>query len=512
MSAKASAAKLPKQVVVAKDLLDLLTGAMYTNPFSALREYVQNAVDAIEDAASDGVLESISQGKIEISVSPQDRSIVIRDNGIGCSNQDFAQSLTAFGGSGKRGRERRGFRGIGRLAGLAYCRELVFRGRSATDSRILEMVWDFVKLKDLLYSDDKDLSLNQIVHSVVEIKDVRADEYPEHFFEVTLRGVIRYKNDELLDQTALQNYLAQVAPVPFSPDFSFGSEVAEFLSSHIGDQSFNIFFDSSEEPLYKPYRNTFLAKADVSSHFSHIEYVKLPGIHQDIDAIGWIMHHEYLGAISPDQVIGGLRLRSGNIQIGGNGSLRTIFPQARFNEWCCGEIHVLNSKIRPNGRRDNLEFNAHVSNLYDKLRPVGTSVALKCRKFSNTRSMLNSFEKSCADSEFLMGLLSEGYFGSAKADKYLEYLNEREDQLAEMADQLADQISDGAMLKKRLTNWRRKRSNSLRKMQSGSAGPSLPKTKASTYHRVFEAIYDELRDKGEAAAAIRRVADAASKK
>ena len=149
MSAKPKLDQIPKQVKVAKDLLDLLTGAMYVNPFSALREYIQNSVDAIEDAAATGILATTSQGRIDISVSPENRSIVIRDNGIGCANKDFTASLTAFGGSDKRGRDRRGFRGIGRLAGLAYCRELAFRGRAAGDSRVFEMVWDCVKVKGI---------------------------------------------------------------------------------------------------------------------------------------------------------------------------------------------------------------------------------------------------------------------------------------------------------------------------------------------------------------------------
>ena len=509
MSAKPKLDQIPKQVKVAKDLLDLLTGAMYVNPFSALREYIQNSVDAIEDAAATGILATTSQGRIDISVSPENRSIVIRDNGVGCANKEFTASLTAFGGSDKRGRDRRGFRGIGRLAGLAYCRELAFRGRAAGDSRVFEMVWDCVKLKELLYSDDKDLSLNQTVHSVVRIRELKASEFPEHFFEVSLRGIVRYKNDDLLNTTALREYLSQVAPVPFSPEFSFGQDITNFLSHHLGNQSFNIYFDSDEEPLFKPHRNTFQAKADISSHFSKVEFIELPGNHQDIDAVGWIIHHEYLGAISPDQIIGGLRLRLGNIQIGTSDVLRTIFPQPRFNEWCCGEIHILNHKIRPNGRRDNLEFNAHVSNLYDKLRPIGASVARKCREFSNTRSALNRFDKECTNSEYLMDLLAEGYFKGTQADKYFSYLDNQESQLMEMVAQLGEHLADGATLKRRLANWRRKRSNSVRKMKRSNLSSLVPKSKISTYHRVFEAIYDESRDKIEAVSLIRRVAEMA---
>lgn len=511
MSSNERAVELPQQIIIAKDLLDLLTGAMYVDPFSALREYVQNAVDAIEDAVAVGVLEAPSEGRIDIQVSQAKRAIVIRDNGIGCGNKDFVRSLTAFGGSDKRGRERRGFRGIGRLAGLAYCRELVFRGKSTGDSNVLEMVWDCVKLKELLYSDQSEMSLNEIVHSVLQVRELRGKEFPDHFFEVTLNGVVRYKNDELLDSQTLISYLSQVAPVPFSPDFTFGDEISEFIEDHIGDHSFNIYVNDSDEPLVKPYRNSFLARPDLYSHFSHVEYIRIPGIHQDVDAIGWVLHHEYLGAISPDQMIGGLRLRSGNIQIGNSDVLRTIFPQPRFNEWSCGEAHILNPKIRPNGRRDNIEFNAHVSNLYDKLRPIGSNVARKCREFSNTRSTLNRFGKACEDSEYLMSLLSDGYFRPKQALSYFEYLDGQERQLEEMADQLHAMVMDGKSVKRRLSNWRRKRTNAVRKIGNGQGELDLPKTKVSTYQRVFEIVYDEMRDKGEAASVIRRIAQKAGR-
>jgi len=116
LSAKATVIQMPKQVKVAKDLLDLLTGSMYVSPFSALREYVQNSVDAIEDAVSAGHFESPTAGRIDISVSADDRTITIRDNGVGCSNKEFAETLTAFGGSDKRGRGLRGFRGVVRVS------------------------------------------------------------------------------------------------------------------------------------------------------------------------------------------------------------------------------------------------------------------------------------------------------------------------------------------------------------------------------------------------------------
>ena len=55
----------------------------------------------------------------------------ITDNGTGIPHAEFAERLTAFGASKKRGTGARGFRGVGRLAGIGYCQELVFRSRVA---------------------------------------------------------------------------------------------------------------------------------------------------------------------------------------------------------------------------------------------------------------------------------------------------------------------------------------------------------------------------------------------
>jgi len=69
-------------------------------------------------------------GKVTIGIYAPTRSVKITDNGTGIPYDQFVHRLTAFGASRKRGRAARGFRGVGRLAGLGYCQELVFRNSS----------------------------------------------------------------------------------------------------------------------------------------------------------------------------------------------------------------------------------------------------------------------------------------------------------------------------------------------------------------------------------------------
>ena len=48
-----------------------------------------------------------------------------------------------------------------------------------------------------------------------------------------LAGIIRHGNDVLMDTLAIENYLSQVAPVPFAPEFSYRDAIEDFLKTQI---------------------------------------------------------------------------------------------------------------------------------------------------------------------------------------------------------------------------------------------------------------------------------------
>ena len=128
-------------LTIGKDVLELLTTSMYVDPMTLYREYIQNAADGIDEARALGILRSHPAGVVEISIDATTRTVRIRDNGIGVPGVDFERRLTAFGASSKRGTDARGFRGVGRLAGIGYCQELVLRSRYAGESDVNEMRW-----------------------------------------------------------------------------------------------------------------------------------------------------------------------------------------------------------------------------------------------------------------------------------------------------------------------------------------------------------------------------------
>jgi molecular chaperone HtpG len=372
-------------VTIGKDTLELLSSGMYTEPLSIYREYVQNAADSLDQAGSVRLRTSASAAPIEIKTNPAEgeRCVTIRDHGIGIRQASFVQTLTAIGASKKRGTVSRGFRGIGRLAGLGYCQALIMRSKHSEDSEVSCMHWDCKKLKQLLH-DPPELTVQQILQQVVEISSLPAKDYPNHFFEIEMLNIVRNKADSLMNESVIRQYLGQTGPVPFNPRFSFGTIIQEFLAKHNAGAVYNLTVNST--PVFRSYQDSYEPKPKAISRLANLETFEIKGISGETDAVGWLLHGEYLGAIPERYGMEGLRLRSGNIQIGNSRLADALFPEPRFNAWTVGECHVLSPKLIPNGRRDDFEQNVHYSNLCTHLAPYAKRVAKMCRENSAERA------------------------------------------------------------------------------------------------------------------------------
>jgi molecular chaperone HtpG len=258
------------------------------------------------------------------------------------------------------------------------------RSKSALDSHVCELNWNCRKLKQLLRDPACSDDLNAVARQVVEISKIGQKD-DDHFFEVELRNVVRFRNDLLLNEAEVSAYLSQVAPLPFSPSFSFGEELNARLKKEASLQTFLIVVNNSQEPLYRPFQDEFEVRKGLKDRFNSVEFFPIEGVSGDNDAVGWILHHGYFGAIPDRTGIKGLRLRSGNIQIGDSKLFEQAFIESRFNSWSVGELHATSNNLLPNGRRDALEFNIHSQNLFTKLQPLTKQIAGKCRSSSAAR-------------------------------------------------------------------------------------------------------------------------------
>ena len=375
------------KIVVGKDIIELLGSAMYRDPLCIYREYIQNAVDSIDEAIEFGLLKNATQSNIEINVNNVDRRITIRDNGTGISKRTFKRKMLSIGASGKRDSSARGFRGIGRLSGLGFCQELVFRTRSKGQD-VSELKWSIREIKKVLADHNNDADLAKLIEETTEFQSYASDEYPEHFFEVEMIKPLRLGGDTLLNSDKVKNYLSQVAPVPFSDDFSLAAPIKKHIRENGFFKEYNIFLNGSDCPLYKAYTDEITFSETKKGLFTgEIDLISLMDSNDKLSAVGWIAHTDYQGAIPPRSLVGGLRARVGNLQIGERDLFIGAYPEPRFNSWTVGEIHIVDQKIIPNGRRDGFEQNKNLSDLQIHLLPHCHEVARKCRKESSIRNI-----------------------------------------------------------------------------------------------------------------------------
>lgn len=386
--------KLNETVIVGKDVLELLSSAMYVDPLCIYREYIQNAADAIDEAETDGLYLTGPPPRIDVSLDLAKREIRIRDNGTGIPPHLFSRRLTSLGASKKRGSNARGFRGVGRLSGLAYCEQLIFRSKCATATRVWEIRWSCRRLKELLRDQSYKGDLHDALHETIEFDTFEEPASRSHFFEVELKQVNRVKNDILLNQTAVEDYLSQVGPVPFASAFSFGPRISTFLRKHSLGSSYPIYINHATKALSRPFRNKFAAKRNLEDKFTNLELFEIPGVTGGVDGVGWLLHHNYYGAVPDNVGVKGLRLRAGNIQLGGADIFESSFPEPRFNGWTVGEIHILSKHLVPNGRRDELEQNIHHQNLLNHVRPLARTIAKVCRRKSAQRNKNKMMQKT----------------------------------------------------------------------------------------------------------------------
>jgi hypothetical protein len=383
---------LANEVVIGKDILELLSSSMYVDPMAIYREYVQNAADSIDEARAAGQIVPDGSGEVKIDIDVSGRNVKITDNGTGIAYGDFATRLTAFGASKKRGGAARGFRGVGRLAGLGYCQELVFRSRTSGQAKVSELRWDCRTLKTILRSTEDHHDLRGAVGQIAELRRIPAGEFPDRFFQVELRGIIRHRNDRLLSAAAVNSYLAQVGPVPFREDFPFRDKILGHIGAHVRLGNLRIVIGEGCTPVRRPHASGLEIGARVFDAFTDVELLSIEGIGGEIACVGWVLHHGYTGALPVACCVRGLRVRSGNIQVGDDRMFEELFPESRFNAWSVGELHVIDPRVIPNGRRDHFEQSVHFNNLQTHLTPVAREITRRCRTSSIQRKLSRDFE------------------------------------------------------------------------------------------------------------------------
>ena len=398
-------------VTVGPSILGLVTSGIYDDPLAIYREYIQNAVDELSRA--EGV-----EGNVEITIDPRQKRVSICDNGPGLTYQECLEDLVPISQSKKCLGRDRGFRGIGRLSGLAYAESVTFLTRTDGRDPVTRVVWSKAGLADRTESLQ---ATEQGFEDWVSVEILDDSEYPENFFRVELDGVSRHSAGVLLNREAVRGYISEVCPVPVAPDFPFFTKVRAIFTPQQLPYSLRITLDGDEQPVQRQYGSLIRLAGKKEDHFQEFEEVRVPSIDGDGDAaVGWIAHSSYLGAIPKGNRIRGIRARLGNLQVGDDRVFDHLFEEERFNQWCVGEVHIMDSRILPNGRRDYFERNPHLRNLENHLSPIFRQVTARCRAASANRNKEKRLVSTVVSIETMHELAASGCLAPDDAQALVE--------------------------------------------------------------------------------------------
>jgi hypothetical protein len=161
-------------------------------------------------------------------------------------------------------------------------------------------------------------------------------------------------------------------------------------NASLGD--LRVLIGEGGEQVYRPHGESMEVGVGVLDTFTEVELLNIGGIDEETACVGWVLHHGYTGALPSACNVRGLRVRCGNIQFGDDRMFEELFPEARFNAWSVGELHIIDPRIVPNGRRDHFEQSVHFHNLLTHLTPVAREITRRCRTSSVQRKWARDFE------------------------------------------------------------------------------------------------------------------------
>ena len=230
----------------------------------------------------------------------------------------------------------------------------------------------------------------------------------------------------------LKKYLSQSAPVPYNKkDFSYANRVEKFVKDISGYQCYKLSINGSQ--IYRPYADRIPFKNNIFDMIQDVELFELNGEEGKIIGKGWYAKTNLLASIPNYVNMRAIRIRQGNIQIGGETYLDKIYLEKRFSSWHVGEIH-LSYDLKLNARRDDFESSIVSEKLNEQLHAFGRFLSISCRVSSRKRTinslLSNKIREINTELEFLSFLpessLKQRYQSISKSIIDLEKLIQKQ--------------------------------------------------------------------------------------
>ncbi len=401
---------MAEDYVFGANILENLTTGMYQDSRIIYREYIQNACDQIDKAIQQGILIK-GEEEIWIDLDPEKRTITITDNATGIGKNDFRRTLSNIADSDKKLGEDKGFRGIGRLCGLAYCSKLIFSSTAQGENVISKMTCDATKMRKMINENElgNKHTAVEILKSINEFSEEDTKETDGHWFKVELIN-INSENTDLLDSKGIKDYLSFVAPVPYKNSFIFRKKIYEH-AKELGVSIDEYTVKLNGEQIFKEYKTNYKISKGEDEIFD-IEFKDLYDKNKQLIAWLWVGISQFKAIIESKCLMRGIRLRKENIQIGNEDTLQYLFKEERGLHYFIGEVFGMSRDLIPNAQRDYFnenparkDFEHYLKDYFDevlhKVYHDGSAINSAYKKRDDAKEKSDSFEKKKKDGYFV---------------------------------------------------------------------------------------------------------------
>lgn len=342
---------------IGAEVLEIISGALYTNPLDVVREYIQNAVDG---------------GASQVWIEVREGEVVISDNGMGMDLRglDDARKIAI---SRKSRDAEVGFRGIGIYSSFSVCDSLDILTRPADSSEAYQMRFDYSEMRNQIAKARNGLvdpiSVLDVLEQYTAIRDAPADLVPfkpsGSFTTVRLTNPSRRFRSRLMDPDLLSDYLVSTVPLDFSDDFAHAPIIRAAIAQHLSQlKLIRVVLKLDDQP-----ERTVVQPAAQGLLPPTIRVIEDADTGEAVAFI-WACLNKERRAIRPPGLQGFL-VRVKGFAIGDRQFARQLWGRKGYGvlyPWYTGEVYVLDGSITPTAERNDLEESSARDRLYRLLR------------------------------------------------------------------------------------------------------------------------------------------------
>jgi hypothetical protein len=347
------------------EIISIITKGMYADPKDALREYIQNGIDANAE-------------KIDLKI--KNNKIIIRDYGDGMDKVKMRKSIR-IGMSDKNPGKNIGFMGIGLYSSFHLCDKLIINSK-VKEQTPNKLEFDFKSMRSLLQTQKNkrieensadQIALLTLLEKHITFSELPKDHLPSEGTRVELVGLEPNFFQSLTKIDEISEYLESVIPLPFDPEFSHGDkiekkikEICEKHNSLYKLIDLNLDVNGTEKTLYRPYKDEDFKLGPLSPKFEIIKS------EDGFLGIAWGCLNKDTTVLKNEKVRGFLIKKNG-FTIGNRSDALRWFNSAKYFNRYVGEFIILHPKLLPNGPRSDFEYSELRTVLYQILGNIAVN-------------------------------------------------------------------------------------------------------------------------------------------